>query len=190
MLSRAKRPRPRISTQRICTRLDERNRASRFALAPDGSRRVWLPPPHRHLLVSAPRPLLRDRRLAHLPHSGMDRLPANRPIGSAGDLPLARLVGEAVADAKLHGENGVRLIRVTGLRRPRWLRWPPGLGLLRSTHAVVPGLNAAEFSLHQSKSTFEGIREAIRSRTSICLSPVGKWIWMRSNVEEVAARRP
>lgn len=78
------------------------------------------PPPAHRLATSA----LSNRRLTHLPHPDVDGLAADRPVGPAGDLPLACLVGEAVADVKLHGKDGVRrLFRSLLLRLLVGLPW-------------------------------------------------------------------
>jgi hypothetical protein len=52
-------------------------------------------------------------RLADLLDADVCFLPGVRDVGTAGDLPLAGLVGQAVADLKLHREN-------PGLAGRRW----------------------------------------------------------------------
>src|SRR5262245_29635193 len=71
-------------------------------------------------LVRRPRTFVASRaRLAGLLHCRVDDLPAMRGPGARGDLPLTFLVGELVAELKLHRERAA--CRGLGLRRGRRL---------------------------------------------------------------------
>jgi hypothetical protein len=61
--------------------------------------------PHGDLLVRAPRPQIGDVRLADPLNANVRGLATRCRVGPADDLSLAGLVGEAVADLKLHWED-------------------------------------------------------------------------------------
>ena len=60
---------------------------------------------HPDAFVRAPDPDLRDIGLADPPNANAGVLPGVRRVRSADDFPFAGLVGEAVADLKLHRED-------------------------------------------------------------------------------------
>jgi len=70
-------------------------------------------------LVSKPRPIRYGAGLINSPDASVDTLAACSRVRSAGDFPIAGLVGEAVADLEVSRED------VVGL--PPWAagRWPP-----------------------------------------------------------------
>jgi len=74
--------------------------------------------PDREPFVRAPRLVALRTRITGLPHARVDRFPAVRRPRARDDLPLTFLVGEAVAQMKLHRERAVRLGLC--LRRGRW----------------------------------------------------------------------
>src|SRR5437899_2876236 len=63
--------------------------------------------PHADALVSDPRPILHRGGLINPPHGSADTLAACGPVRSAGDFPLAGLVGEAVSGLEVQREDVV-----------------------------------------------------------------------------------
>src|SRR2546426_476240 len=63
--------------------------------------------PHADALVSDPRPILHRGGLINSPDASVDTLAACGRVRSAGDLPLAGFVGEAVSDLEVHREDVV-----------------------------------------------------------------------------------
>src|SRR3989442_14046570 len=61
--------------------------------------------PHADALVSDPRPILHRGGLIDPPHGSVNTLAACRRVRSAGDFPLAGLVGEAVSDLEVQRED-------------------------------------------------------------------------------------
>jgi len=58
-------------------------------------------------LVSSPRPIFRRGGLTNSPDASVDTLAARSRARSAGDLPLAGLVGESIADLEVYREDVV-----------------------------------------------------------------------------------
>src|SRR2546426_1231718 len=63
--------------------------------------------PHADALVSDPRPILHRGGLINSPDASADTLAACGRVRSAGDFPLAGLVGEAVSDLEMQREDVV-----------------------------------------------------------------------------------
>src|SRR5213594_1047482 len=63
--------------------------------------------PHADALVSAPVPILHRGGLINPPHGSVNTLAACGRVRSAGDFPLAGLVGEAVSDLEVQREDVV-----------------------------------------------------------------------------------
>src|SRR5262245_58188683 len=58
--------------------------------------------------MRAPRALLDDRWLIHSAHAHVRDLASGGRVGPVGDLPLAGLVGDSIADLELHREKACR----------------------------------------------------------------------------------
>src|SRR5262249_36222494 len=74
-------------------------------------------PPDRETLVCAPAPDHRNLGVIDSPHAGMNVLSRIRCIGPTGDLVLAGLIGEPIADPKQHRKDS-SCARWIGRRHP------------------------------------------------------------------------